>query len=448
MNLCGKKILVVGCGKTGLATARFLLGQEAAVTLSDSRRKIDVPQDLLEQGLVLETGQHRVETFLTQDMIIVSPGVPLFIRPVIEALARGIEVLSEIDLAARFISAPIIAVTGTNGKTTTTSLLEHMFTLAGKNIFVGGNIGTPLVECVLRGLRPEYVIAEISSFQLEAVKSFKPFISILLNISEDHLDRYASVTDYINAKSRIFENQLSGDKAILNYDDTRVLELVERIRAEVFYFSTRTPLPRGAYDNGRLHFSCTGDQEVRLATDGILLQGRHNRENILAAVTAGLLCGISPKTAEAALHSFRGLPHRMEYVATVGGVRFYNDSKGTNVGACQKALEGMQQPLVLIAGGKDKGGSYAPLRESVKRTVKSLVLIGEAERRMSRELGDLVPTSAAGSLEEAVLAAYEKCAPGDAVLLSPACSSFDMFDGYEHRGESFKRAVMQLKKGS
>ncbi len=444
MELKGKKILVVGLGKTGIATARFLLSRGAVVSISDSRKRPDIPKDVAGGLADIEAGEHTLEMFLGQDLIVVSPGVPLFIRPVIEAQARGIEVLSEIELAYRFLSSRLVAVTGTNGKTTTTSLLQHMFALSGKTAFVGGNIGTPLIECLALDPQPEYCIAEISSFQLEGIKHFKPYVSVLLNVTEDHLDRYPSFSDYAYAKSKILLNQTETDHAILNYDDPYTQKLAGKTAARPHFFSTQALLDSGSYYNGAFHFIIAG-RETQLSADKIRLRGTHNHSNILAAATVGLLCGISPAVIQKSLETFTGLAHRMEHVDAVNGVHFFNDSKGTNVGACVKSLESLPSPIILIAGGKDKGGSYQPLLPLIQQKVKTLILLGEAKQRMADALGAAKPTFIAESLEEAVKTAAAKATPGDQVLFSPACSSFDMFNSYEHRGDCFKELIKQLK---
>jgi UDP-N-acetylmuramoylalanine--D-glutamate ligase len=444
MDLQGRKVLVAGFGATGIAATRFLLDKGALVTISDNRKQIDIPEDIKRRGICVERGGHRVETFTAQNLIVVSPGVPLFTRAIIEARARGIEVISEIELAWRFLTAPVIAVTGTNGKTTTTSLLSALFQAAGKKVFTGGNIGTPLIEAVGQGAGYDYIIAEISSFQLEAVRDFKPFISILLNISEDHLDRYPSFDEYRYAKSRIFMNQDSADWAVINYDDRSVLQCASHTNAQLFYFSTSAAPAPGAYDDGTLNLSLWGRPALRLSVHNPHLPGLHNRENMLAAASAGYICAIPERILLETLQTFRSLPHRMEYVSNVSGADYYNDSKGTNVGSCVKSLQSLEGRVILIAGGRDKGGSYEPLRDLVEKKVKSMILIGEAAYRMEHDLGRYTETLIAEDLARAVREAGAKARPGDTVLFSPACSSFDMFDNYEQRGECFKKLVHAL----
>jgi UDP-N-acetylmuramoylalanine--D-glutamate ligase len=446
MDLQGKKVLVVGSGKTGIESARFCLGRGASVTLNDMQKKIDVPQDLIGRGMAVETGGHAVGTFLRHDLVVISPGVSIMIRPVIEAQARGIEVISEIELAGRFLRAPLIAVTGTNGKTTTTSLIGAMLQAAGKNVFVGGNIGTPLIDCCMRDDPFDYIVAEISSFQLEAIRHFRPFISVLLNVTDDHLDRHASFDEYCAAKARIFVNQRPPDMAVISADDPAVLALAPSISAEVFYFSSLRSCDNGAWYDGLLNYSrLEGRRHMSIDVKDARLRGAHNIENMLAAGSVGFMCGLSPDVIRDSLVSFSGLPHRMEFVDEIRGVRFYNDSKGTNVGAVVRSLESIEGPIILIAGGKDKGGSYGPLEALLKSKGKALIVIGEARERIAAELGHAVPTLIVDSLEKAVTEAFAHAHPGYTVLFSPACASFDMFKSYAHRGQCFVDSVKKLK---
>jgi UDP-N-acetylmuramoylalanine--D-glutamate ligase len=446
MDLHGKKVLVVGCGRTGISTARFCLARGACVSLNDMQKKFDVPGDLLDQGLAVEAGGHSVETFIRHDLVVISPGVSIMIRPVIEAQARGIEVISEIELAWRFLRAPLIAVTGTNGKTTTTSLIGALLEAAGKRVFVGGNIGTPLIECCMQSEIFDYIVAEISSFQLEAISHFRPFISVLLNVTDDHLDRHSSFDDYCGAKARIFMNQQSGDVAVISADDPAVRALAPSIQAEVFYFSAAHPTENGAWHDGLFNFVRRSDgSRLTLDASASQLRGAHNIENMLAAGSVGFLCGLPEAVIRDTLISFSGLPHRMEFVDEIQGVRFFNDSKGTNVGAVVKSLESLQGPVILIAGGKDKGGTYRPLEALLAGKGRALVVIGEARERIAAELGHAVPTVRADSLEKAVAEAFARARPGDTVLLSPACASFDMFKSYAHRGQCFVDSVKKLK---
>jgi len=440
MQLNGKNILVVGAGKTGIATTRFLLQQGAVVTLADASTSAVVPAEFIAKNVRVKKGAHDIGTFCSQDAIVVSPGVPLTIPALAAAREKGCEIISEIELAFRFMKTPLIAVTGTNGKTTTTSLLGEIFTAAGCEVFVGGNIGTPIIEYAAGLQNCRYVVAEISSFQLEGITTFRPAVSVLLNITDDHLDRYDTFDDYAQAKKRIFSNQQENDTAVLNFDDSGVRALAGTIAAQTFMFSTRSTLDEGSYYNGTFHFR-RRDSHITIPAQAMPLTGAHNRENMLAAASVGYLCGLPPDSIHRALMSFSGLPHRMELVAKHDHVAFYNDSKGTNVGACLKSLESLERPIILIAGGKDKGGSYSPLREVIQKKVKLMILLGEAKKRMHKDLGDCTRTIITSSLEEAVEAAVRASEEGDCVLFSPACSSFDMFRSYEHRGECFKELV-------
>jgi UDP-N-acetylmuramoylalanine--D-glutamate ligase len=449
MELRNKKILVVGLARTGVAVARYLAKQGARVTVTDMKGHDAVAPFLAELERLpidYQLGMHDKHTFLMADLIVVSPGVPMDIKQLQLARAQKRRVISEIELAAAAISAPIVAITGTNGKTTTTSLAGEIFAACGFRTFVGGNIGTPLIDLVASGAPVERVVVELSSFQLEGIETFRPRVAVLLNITEDHLDRYATFQDYINAKARIFENQTDSDYALLNMDDPLVAGFAGKVRARVVPMSQQRDLDQGiSYRDGVITFRWE-DRVESFPTDGYQLQGVHNRENILAALAAGLLLGCDPAASRNAVAAFRGLPHRMELVRTVDGVPWYEDSKATNVGSVGKALASFDN-ITLIAGGKDKGGSYAPLAALVRDRVRHMVLIGEARERIARELGDLTDTHLAGSLDEAVQRARELTGPGGVVLFSPACSSFDMFRDYEERAERYKALVRALGEG-
>jgi UDP-N-acetylmuramoylalanine--D-glutamate ligase len=449
MELKNKKILVVGLARTGVAVARFLAERGAEVTVTDMKENDALTSELAKlEGLSInyQLGGHDRHTFLMADLIVVSPGVPMDIKPLMLARAQKREVVSEIELAARFITAPLVAITGTNGKTTTTTLTGEIFRANGFAAFVGGNIGNPLIDLVASGDRVDRVVAELSSFQLEGIKGFRPRVAVLLNITEDHLDRYATFQEYIDAKVRIFENQTGEDFALLNVDDPIVAEFAEKVAARVVPMSQKRELDRGIFcRDGRITFRWDGREE-RFDTAGYHLQGVHNTENIMAALAAGLLMGCTAAASQDAVAAFRGLPHRMELVRTVDGVPWYEDSKATNVGSVEKALASFDD-ITLIAGGKDKGGSYAPLAELVSSRVRHMVLIGEARERIAHELGALTDTHLASSLEEAVGLAHRLTKPGGVVLFSPACSSFDMFRDYEERAERYKALVRALQEG-
>lgn len=446
MRLFGKKILVVGIAKTGLACVRFLKSKGAIVTTSEIKKEDemkDIIEELKDLDIMMEWGGHRTETFLSQDMIVVSPGVDLNIEPIRQAMKKGIKVISEIELAYHFIDSPIIAITGTNGKTTTTTLLGEILREDGKKVGVGGNVGEPLI-LFTDGNRWEVLVVEISSFQLEAIEKFRPNISILLNITEDHLDRYERYLDYIEAKKRIFMNQGPDDIAILNYDDPVVIESSRGINSKKVFFSLKKRLEEGAFSDGEyIYLKLYGNEEV-FPLKKTNLKGIHNVENMMAALLGAKIFGCKSETIKTVLSRFKGLEHRLEFVSEINGIKFYNDSKGTNVGSVVKSIQSFSEPLILIAGGRDKRGDLSPLKDLIKKKVKSLILIGEARERMAKELGDLTETFIANSLEEAVNIAFKGAERGDVVLLSPGCSSFDMFRDYKERGMVFKDLVYKL----
>lgn len=450
MDLKNKKILVVGLARTGVAVARFLVERGAVVTVTDMKDEgalAPYQEQLADLEINFELGRHDKHTFLMADLIVVSPGVPMDIKPLVLAKAHRRDVISEIELASNFINAPLIAITGTNGKTTTTTLTGEIFAACGFTTFVGGNIGKPLIELVTSGEKAERVVAEISSFQLEGIRNFHPRVAVLLNITEDHLDRYESFQEYIDAKMRIFENQTGADFAVLNMDDPLVAEQTGRIRAQVLPMSRQKELSQGIFHrDGCITFRWEGREE-RFSTAGFKLQGVHNIDNVMAALAATLLMGCAADKALAAVNGFSGLPHRMEFVRSVNGVSYYEDSKGTNVGSVVKSLESFAGGVTLIAGGKDKGGDYSPLAGLVKERVRHLILLGEAKERINGALGALTSTHLVGSLDEAVAMAHQLTEPGGVVLFSPACSSFDMFKNYEERGERFKALVRALPNG-
>ncbi|HJV66552.1 MAG TPA: UDP-N-acetylmuramoyl-L-alanine--D-glutamate ligase [Geomonas sp.] len=449
MELAGKKILVVGLARTGVAVARFLAEAGARVTVTDMREEealSDTLNELAGLDIDFELGRHVPHSFLMADLIVVSPGVPMDIKPLMMARSQKRRVVSEVELASWFIKAPMVAITGTNGKTTTTTLTGEIFRACGFDTFVGGNIGNPLIELAMSGEEVERVVVELSSFQLEGVESFHPHIAVLLNLTEDHLDRYHSFQEYIDAKLRIFENQTADDYAVLNIDDPLVAACAEKekIKARVFPMSRLSELEEGiSYRDGFITFAHHG-KVLTFGTEGFLLKGVHNLDNIMAALAATLLMRCDGDCAYQAVRSFKGLPHRMEFVAEVNGVGYYEDSKGTNVGSVVKSLESFDPGITLIAGGKDKGGSYEPLAPLVSARVSHLILIGEAKERMNEALGSLTDTHFSETLEGAVELAHRITEPGGVVLFSPACSSFDMFKDYLERANCFKGAVRAL----
>jgi UDP-N-acetylmuramoylalanine--D-glutamate ligase len=447
MDLSGRKVLVVGLGRTGLATAKFLKAKGSFVSTTEAKPKEEMreaTQELDGMDIQMEWGGHQAETFLKPDLIVISPGVDPSIEPIQKALQKGVRVISELELAYHFIQIPVIAVTGTNGKTTTTLLIGEMLREDGRRVGVGGNVGDPLILFADGGSRWEVLVVEVSSFQLEGIEDFRPRFSVLLNITEDHLDRYRQFGDYVEAKTRIFANQNSEDVAVLNKDDSIVMKSGKRVRGKQVLFSLKERLDEGAFSNGQSIILRLGAREEDYSLAKAPLKGIHNVENMMAALTTARLFGCSKRAIEAVLNRFEGLEHRLEFVREIDGVLFYNDSKGTNVGSVVKSLESFSEPVILIAGGKDKNGDLSPLRELIRSRVKQLILIGEAKERMGRELGGLTDTAMAQTLEDAVRLAYQTAKKGEVVLLSPACSSFDMFKDYKERGKVFKETVFRI----
>jgi len=448
MELRGKKVLVVGLARTGIGTARFLARRGAKVKVSEVKGAEELGaarQALTGLRVEWELGGHSSPFFLDADMIVVSPGVPMDLEPLARAQAKGIPIISEVELAFRSLRRPLIAITGTNGKTTTTTLIGEMFRAGGKDVFVGGNIGNPLIEYVEGPQKEEWVVAEISSFQLEGTLEFRPHISALLNITEDHLDRYSNFQEYIQAKGRIFQNQGKGDYALLNADDPYTFQFAHQVKSQVVLFSGERPVPVGSFlEKGAIHFQGMEGGRERFELERLKIRGAHNLENVMAAIATCRICGCPREAIQRIIDEFPGLEHRLEWVKDIDGVSFFNDSKGTNVGSVVKSLMSFHQPILLIAGGKDKGGDYGPLQRVIAERVKAMALIGEAKERMFSVLGRLTETVKLGTLEEAVCWAFLRAVPGDVVLLSPACSSFDMFENYQERGKRFKSIVLEL----
>lgn len=442
-DLKGKRVLVVGGGSSGVAAANLCLRRGACVSLTDCRTAAELFHlDQLLPEVGRDLGGHSAAWFAGADLLVLSPGVPQDLPLIRQAVARGVPLWGEVELASRFLTAPILAVSGTNGKSTTTCLLGAMLTAAGKRVFVGGNLGTPLCAAVDQPW--DALVVELSSFQLETIVRFRPAISVLLNISPDHLDRYADMAAYCTAKGRLFLNQGPDSVLVLNADDAAVLDLADGCPARRWLFSLQRPLAQGlSYAAGRIEVRWDG-QQLFLDTDQLQLRGLHNVENVMAALAAALAFGVAPATAWQAACAFRGLPHRMELVRQLAGVRWYNDSKGTNIGSVLKSLAGLSGPITLIAGGKDKGGDYGLLRPLLAQKRPQLVLLGAAAERMAQSWSDLCAIERATSLEQAVHLAWRLTPAGGSVLLSPGCSSFDMFRSFEERGERFVAAVEAL----
>ena len=489
MELKNKRVLVVGLGNSGMAAALFLREQGARVTVSDSRSAIALTNEipaLLDAGIMVEAGGHGLLTFRRQDLIVVSPGVPYDTPELKQVRAYGKDgppIIGELELASRFLQGNVLAITGSNGKTTTTSLLGKIFADAGGPTLVGGNIGTPVIELVgpsieltrqiaekqntgiLRSAQNDkqsagddkqdgsndkqdvWSVLEVSSFQLETVEEFHPRIAVVLNITPDHLDRHGTFETYAAMKARITERQGPEDFLVLNAEDKPTQMVAAKTRAQVFWFSGRRAVKQGAFVHGEsvLFIPREGAKpEPVLPLAEISLKGAHNVENVLAAVCAARLGGIAAESIRASVAGFKAVEHRLEFVATVRGVEYYNDSKATNVDATKKALEAFKGGVHLILGGKDKNSDYTELNDLLRERCKCVYTIGSAAEKIERQLAGVVKIVSAGTLDAALRAAAQDAIAGDVVLLAPACSSFDQFENYEQRGRVFKQLVMQL----
>jgi UDP-N-acetylmuramoylalanine--D-glutamate ligase len=452
LEVAGKKVLVIGAARSGIACASFLTKRGAVVALNDRKPLAEWPAEALalkSEGVGFMAGD--VPSWLLDqiELVVVSPGVPTQSIPVRYAERAGAEVVGEIELSFRFLRGRVVAITGTNGKTTTTTLIGELLREAGLSVQVGGNIGTPLISLVDSSTDEGWTVAEVSSFQLETIVDFHPTVALCLNVTPNHMDRYELLTDYAAAKHRIFRNQEAGDVAILNADDEIVASWAAGLRAHVTLFSVRRELAEGLFlRGGREIVSRTSEGErVLMMRDEMLLRGLHNVENVLAALAAGLACGSAPASMRETVRRFRPVEHRLEQVAEVDGVKFYNDSKATSVDATLKALEAFADDagkVVLILGGRGKRAPYAPLAPLVRERVRKLILIGEDAETIETELGADALTERADDMADAVRRAFAAATAGDIVLLAPACASFDMFRSFEHRGQVFKSEVQSL----
>jgi UDP-N-acetylmuramoylalanine--D-glutamate ligase len=453
MELKGKKVLVVGLGKSGLAAALFLRHRGAQVTVSDIRSAEALAKDipaLLDEGIMVETGGHGLLTFRRQDLIVVSPGVPLNTPELAQVRSFGLPVIGELELAARFLKGRILAVTGSNGKTTTTALVGEILQKAGIPTLVGGNIGVPVVGLIEQSTDETWSVLEVSSFQLESTDRFHPSIAVILNITPDHLDRHGSFENYAQAKERIFAAQDANDCLVLNADNARTAEAASRSAASVYWFSIEHPVEQGAWveDGYVVYRAARGAATQKLMPlTAIPLKGEHNVENVLAAGCAARQAGVPADAIRQAIESFQAVEHRLEYVATVNGVEFYNDSKATNVDATAKAVAAFSSGIHLILGGKDKGSDYAQLTQLLKERVSAVYTIGSAAAKIESELRGVISIYSCETLDRAVSAAASAARPGEVVLLAPACSSFDQFENYEHRGRIFKDLVGERREG-
>jgi UDP-N-acetylmuramoylalanine--D-glutamate ligase len=470
MDIANKHIIVVGLGKSGVATAKFLLRRGARVTATDTAAASELGErvnELRELGAALELGPHRLALFETADAVVISPGVPHTLPPFEAARRRGVPVMGEVELACRFIGEPIIAVSGTNGKTTTTTLLGEMLRQSGIDAFVGGNIGSPLIGYADRQEKSPWVVAEISSFQLDTIETFHPRVAVLLNLAEDHLDRYADFAAYAASKAQLFRNQDRSDIAILNGASPPIAAMQPDIKSRIFFFrpgSAEEPLGGGAIiDTDRIvvQMRAIGNrsteeaalqegekQRLVIARDEIKLPGRHNLENISAAAMAAMAAGGTSEGIHRALNRFGGLAHRLEFLGRINGVGFVNDSKATNIDAVIRALEAFTTPVILILGGRNKGGDFRSLEQSIRDRVRAVIALGEARPEIEAALADTAAVTPAAGMAAAVRQAAAMAEPGDTVLLSPACASFDHYENYAHRGEDFRRAFEQLQQNA
>lgn len=455
-DVAGKKVMVVGLSKTGVSITKFLVKLGAKVTVSDHKSPAEL-STALDQIDSLEVeydlGGHTPKLLLEQDLIILSPGVSPELKVFDYARKNGKKVTGDIEFASQFIEEPIIAITGTNGKSTTCKLAELMLKESGKKVWLGGNYGTPLIEYVISGEKADVVICEVSSFQLEPVETFNPKNIVFMNISENHLDRYRSMEEYVGAKRKVFKNVNHDTTSILNADDSRVVDLARDPvvqRGRIFYFSRKLALePQIMNIGGAVNINDTvkvrvGPEIETYNIKNMKMKGKHAVENIMAAILTTRDFGATPDGIHKVIESFGGLPHRIEYVRKAGGVMFYNDSKATNVHAVKRALDCFDENIILIMGGKDANLDFSDLRDIIRSKVKTLILVGEAKERVNRDVGDYSETFLIGTFEEAILMAYQKSRIGDTVLLSPGCPSFDMFDNYVERGNYFKKLVSEF----
>ena len=439
-----KQITIIGAGSTGRSLAKFFLSQGARVVLSDNRSAelLDNLDELEKAGVRMDLGGHTQELFTTADLIVTSPGVPLDI-PVLDLCRQhGVPILGEVEIAWHQLTGTMIGITGTNGKSTVTTLIGEMLKAWGENAFVGGNLGTPLIDAVGRDY--QWQVVELSSFQLETIEDFRPGYAMLINVSEDHLDRYPDMASYVAAKARIFENLGENDIAILNADDPQVMQAASATAANKICFSSQTVLESGmSLSDDKIIWRWQG-AEIIFAANELKLRGQHNRENVMAALIPLLIEGCPAEIAWSAARNFTGLAHRMEFLGELNGASWYDDSKGTNIGSVVKSLAGLEKPVVLIAGGKDKKGDLSALVPVIRDKVDHLVLIGAAAERMSHAFDGLAKIHRAADMHETVGIAAQVSSPGGSVLLSPGCSSFDMFKNFAERGRIFAREFHAL----
>ena len=446
-SVAGKRVVVVGAARSGVAAAQLLVRRGAAVTLTDMRPQIDAEAELRDAGVTLELGGHQTATLTGADLIVLSPGVPPSQPAVAQARAAGVPVMGELELASRWLRGRIVAITGTKGKSTTTTLTGRMLEAGGHRVLVGGNIGHALSAQVERSTEDTIHVVEASSFQLESTDTFHPWIAVLLNFSPDHLDRHADIAEYAAAKARIFAHQTAADWAVLNADDEASHALAQEARSQRLLFAVGRTLPEGVIVAGGaiVRRQRGGDDQVLVPLSAVKLLGRHLLADVLAAAAVASLAGVAPEAMTRAVEGFTGLEHALEPVGEIGGVRFVNDSKATNIESALRAIESFDKGLLVILGGRFKGGDFADLRDALVQREAVVLAMGEAKPLIHEALASALPIHSVGDLSDAVRTAFVLASPGETVLLAPACSSFDMFRDYAERGRAFKQEVARLQ---
>ena len=442
----GKRVVVIGAARSGIAAAQLLVRRGAAVTLSDVREELPESSELAAGGITLELGGHTLATFTGADLIVLSPGVPANHPVVSAARAAGVPVMGELELASRWLAGRIVAITGTKGKSTTTTLTGRMLEAGGRKVMVGGNIGHALSAQVDQSTSDTIHVVEASSFQLEGIETFHPWIAVLLNLSPDHLDRHASLAEYAAAKARIFENQSAEDWAVINADDPAVLQLAQRVRAQRLMFAATGSIAEGvALEDGVIVRRTPAGAEPLVPLTSVRLLGRHLLADVMAAAAVASLVGVEPSAMTHAVEGFTGLEHALERVTTIGGVQFVNDSKATNIEAARRAIESFDDGLVVILGGRFKGGDFGDLEAPLAERHATVIAIGESRDQIASRLGGTLPVQVAEDMRSAVRQAFAAAAPGGTVVLAPACASFDMFRDYAERGRIFKQEARRLE---
>lgn len=454
MKLKGKNVLVVGLGKSGEAAVKFFCNQGAKVTVTDEKTRNELAEPLkrLEAFKAeYELGKFNSSTFTATELLFLSPGVDRKLPEVQDAINANIHIVNDIELVRDFVKVPLIAVTGTNGKTTTTTMISQMLINDGKQVFTCGNIGTPALDFVNNEVKADVVVMEVSSFQCEALHTFRPDVAVITNLESNHIDRHGSLENYFAAKKKLISNMDKNDVIVLNYDNAPSQAIAQETQAKVAFFTKKDPMAlgiaekfQGAYIKRPKIVHKWNGTEIALDLMGCRLPGEHNRENFMAAISAVRAVGCSEAAIQKTIQEFRGVEHRLEFIRKKDGVSFYNDSKATTAAAVQRSLSSFMAPIILIAGGRDKEEDFTILADLVKKKVKNLILVGEAKEKLNRAVGDFSETFLVGTFEEAVLIAYQKSRNGDVILFSPGCTSYDMFKNYEERGSAFKKLVAQL----